>query len=42
MGHASAVRDTGRAWLETGTHESLIQVANFAETVEARQGLKIA
>lgn len=32
----------GFAWLDTGTHESLLQAANFIETVELRQGLKVA
>ena len=31
----------GIAWLDTGTHASLLAAANFVETIEARQGLKI-
>jgi glucose-1-phosphate thymidylyltransferase len=32
----------GMAWLDTGTHDSLLQAANFISTIEKRQGLKVA
>ena len=32
----------GVAWLDTGTHEALLQAANFIQTIELRQGLLIA
>jgi len=32
----------GIAWLDTGTHESLIQAANYIQAIEERQGLMVA
>ncbi len=32
----------GYAWLDTGTHESLLQASNFIETIEQRQGLRVS